>query len=202
MPTKPAGKFNAFSAVCTRPCTRTEVCGWPGCALTTTEQPAARAEAVSPPSTENAKGKLLAENMATGPSGTRTRCMAGWPAGGPPATAGSSVKAKAAPCCARPAKRRNWNAVRSNSPFNRGEPRPDSWSAKATKASRSDSMAVAKALSKAARVAPSLHCQSAKAAWAACTAASMSALEEAVKAAPKGWPVRASKDCKVVMVFL
>ena len=38
---------------------------------------AASAEAVSPPSTENANGKLLAENMATGPNGTRTRIMAG-----------------------------------------------------------------------------------------------------------------------------
>ena len=41
--------------------------GWP---LTTTGQPAASAEAVSPPATENASGKLLAPNTATGPTGT------------------------------------------------------------------------------------------------------------------------------------
>ena len=35
--------------------------------MTTTGQPAASAEAGSPPSTEKAKGKLLAANIATGP---------------------------------------------------------------------------------------------------------------------------------------
>ena len=39
---------------------------WP---LTTTGQPAARAEAVSPPAVEKASGKLLAPKTATGPSG-------------------------------------------------------------------------------------------------------------------------------------
>ena len=37
------------------------------CALTITGQPAARADAVSPPATEKARGKLLAPNTATGP---------------------------------------------------------------------------------------------------------------------------------------
>jgi hypothetical protein len=44
----------------------------PGCAewpLTTTGQPAASAEAVSPPATEKASGKLLAPNTVTGPAG-------------------------------------------------------------------------------------------------------------------------------------
>src|SRR5262245_47517182 len=43
--------------------------GWLGCAFTTTGQPAASALAVSPPATENASGKLLAPNTATGPNG-------------------------------------------------------------------------------------------------------------------------------------
>ena len=47
----------------------TEVCGCPSCALTTTGQPAASADAVSPPATENANGKLDAANTATGPTG-------------------------------------------------------------------------------------------------------------------------------------
>ena len=46
---------------------RADVRGWPSCALTTTGQPAASADAVSPPATENANGKLLAANTATGP---------------------------------------------------------------------------------------------------------------------------------------
>src|SRR6185436_18225221 len=47
--------------------TSSEVPGCAGCALTTTGQPAASAEAVSPPPTEKASGKLLAPNTATGP---------------------------------------------------------------------------------------------------------------------------------------
>ena len=48
--------------------------GWP---LTTTGQPAASAEAVSPPAVENASGKLLAPNTATGPIGTSIRRTSG-----------------------------------------------------------------------------------------------------------------------------
>jgi hypothetical protein len=59
--------------------------GWALCALTMTGQPAASAEAVSPPATEKASGKLLAPNTATGPSGIwRWRKSArgsGWRAG-------------------------------------------------------------------------------------------------------------------------
>src|SRR5688572_3509435 len=51
--------------------------GWDGCALTTTGQPAARAEAVSPPGTLKAKGKLLAAKTATGPIGTTVRRRSG-----------------------------------------------------------------------------------------------------------------------------
>ena len=48
--------------------------GWP---LTTTGQPAASADAVSPPAVENASGKLLAPNTATGPIGTSIRRTSG-----------------------------------------------------------------------------------------------------------------------------
>src|SRR5690606_41837512 len=49
---------------CARCCGR---CGCPGCSLNTTEHPAASDLAVSPPAVENANGKLLAPNTATGP---------------------------------------------------------------------------------------------------------------------------------------
>ena len=63
----PSGRPAALTAsVMARP-TSSEVPGWASCALTTTGQPAARADAVSPPATENASGKLLAPNTATGP---------------------------------------------------------------------------------------------------------------------------------------
>ena len=50
---------------------------WPEWALTITEQPTARADAVSPPATENANGKLEAEKTATGPMGRRMRRRSG-----------------------------------------------------------------------------------------------------------------------------
>ena len=169
MPRTPAGR----PCCCTTPCasfmTSRESPGWPGCALTTTVQPAASAAAVSPPSTENANGKLLALNIATGPSGTRTRARRGRPAGGAPATASSSVKAKASPCSALSAKPRSWNAVRSSSPFRRPGPSPVSPSASGTSRSRAPSSASARPRSSRARVAPLLVAQAgaASAAWRA-----------------------------------
>ena len=47
----------------------TDRCGCAGCALATTGQPAASADAVSLPRTPKANGKLLAPNTATGPKG-------------------------------------------------------------------------------------------------------------------------------------
>src|SRR5690606_13685136 len=49
--------------------TNSPVPGWEGCPFTTTGQPLAKADAVSPPATENAKGKLLAPNTPTAPKG-------------------------------------------------------------------------------------------------------------------------------------
>ncbi|MNL51220.1 hypothetical protein D3C87_1742990 [compost metagenome] len=51
--------------------TRSAVAMCPLWALNTTGQPAANAEAVSPPAVENANGKLLAPNTATGPRAMR-----------------------------------------------------------------------------------------------------------------------------------
>src|SRR5690349_7983044 len=65
----PAGSpVSATASVMARPI-NSEVPGWASWALTTTGHPAASAEAVSPPATENASGKLLAPNTATGPRG-------------------------------------------------------------------------------------------------------------------------------------
>ena len=65
----PSGRPWAWTAVRMARPTNSEVPGCAGCALTITGAPAARAEAVSPPATEKASGKLLAEKTATGPSG-------------------------------------------------------------------------------------------------------------------------------------
>ncbi|MNN65631.1 hypothetical protein D3C81_1811460 [compost metagenome] len=67
----PAGipVFSAARMIASATCSA--VAMWPPWALNTTGQPAARADAVSPPAVENAKGKLLAPNTATGPSPIR-----------------------------------------------------------------------------------------------------------------------------------
>ncbi len=79
----PSGAPAPASAPATMRAVATEVCGWPSCAFTTTGQPAASADAVSPPATENAKGKFDAEKTATGPTGRTIRRSPGTPwAGG------------------------------------------------------------------------------------------------------------------------
>ncbi len=65
----PGGAPTPASASATICPVSTEVRGCPSCALTTTGQPAASADAVSPPATENANGKFDAANTATGPTG-------------------------------------------------------------------------------------------------------------------------------------
>ncbi len=51
--------------------------GWPDGALATTGQPAASAEAVSPPATEKARGKFEAPKTATGPTAIWRRRRSG-----------------------------------------------------------------------------------------------------------------------------
>ena len=84
----PAGAPTEASASMTICAVRADSSGWPGCALTTTGEPAARAAAVSPPATEKANGKLLAAYTATGPIETRSRRRSGF---GPSTQSGSAV---------------------------------------------------------------------------------------------------------------
>ena len=56
-----------LSPATTAACIARQVFGCEGCALTTTGQPAARADALSPPITENANGKLLAAKIPATP---------------------------------------------------------------------------------------------------------------------------------------
>ncbi len=65
----PSGIPVFFAAVIIASATIAEVPGCAGCPLKITGQPEAKAEAVSPPATEKASGKLLAPKTATGPMG-------------------------------------------------------------------------------------------------------------------------------------
>ncbi len=129
---------------------RTENPGCPGCALTTTGQPAARALAVSPPATEKANGKLDAAKTATGPSGTsmRRRSVCGGTACG---SGPSSVASQNAPSRRTSANRSNCAAVRASSPVRRGRPSAVSASASATSSSEWSRSAWPRAASSAAR---------------------------------------------------
>ncbi|MNT23718.1 hypothetical protein D3C72_1591490 [compost metagenome] len=81
----PSGRSQSRTACCMARPTSSEVPGCAEWALTITGQPAARAEALSPPATEKARGKLLAPNTATGPSGMlrrrRSTFGSGWRSG-------------------------------------------------------------------------------------------------------------------------
>src|SRR6185312_7376360 len=79
----PAGAPALANADCASTVTAAERRGWPGWALTITGHPVARADAVSPPSTENAKGKFDAAYTATGPTGTSIRLNSGRGGTGP-----------------------------------------------------------------------------------------------------------------------
>ena len=77
MANTPAGSPQAATALETAPATRSDVPGCRRCAFTTTGLPVHSALAVSPPATENARGKLLEPNTTTGPIGTFTRLRSG-----------------------------------------------------------------------------------------------------------------------------
>ncbi|KAG1245188.1 hypothetical protein G6F68_015163 [Rhizopus microsporus] len=83
----------ATAAWITRP-TISEAPGWALWALTMTGQPAASADAVSPPATEKASGKLLAPKTATGPSGTLARRRSARGSGWRSGWAGSMVASR------------------------------------------------------------------------------------------------------------
>src|SRR5271168_700135 len=74
----PAGNAHSWTAALTTLPTRAEVSGCAGWAFTITGQPTAKAEAVSPPATEKASGKLLAPKTTTGPRGTNRERILGF----------------------------------------------------------------------------------------------------------------------------
>ncbi len=118
--------------------------------MTTTGQPAASAEAVSPPATENANGKLLAANTATGPMARSTRRRSG--RGGTVSGLGESMVASTKlPSRSTSPNSRSWLVVRFSSVVSRGSPSAVSPSAVDSSRSASASKASATWSSTAAR---------------------------------------------------
>ena len=165
----PSGKRVAASASRITPATRCDVSGCAGCARSTTGQPTASAEAVSPPATENASGKLLAANTAAGPRATsceRTSGRGGVRAG----SAASTRVSRQASCSARSANCRSCVQVRVRSPLRRASGNALSRWTVSSRLSPSASMPSAIARSRRARSAPG-RCENSRNAAAAPLAA-------------------------------
>src|SRR5581483_7658077 len=96
------------------------------CAFTTTGHPEASAEAVSPPATENASGKLLAQKIATGPSGNSIDRTSGFGNGWREGSAVSTRASTHQPSSTIAAKKRNCVAVRPRSIRTRASGKADS----------------------------------------------------------------------------
>src|SRR5580693_8870121 len=147
----PAGSPLAATARVTAAATISEVPGWASCALTTTGQPAARAEAVSPPATEKASGKLLAANTATGPMGTRRDRTSGRRAGLRSGSAWSMRAPFQLPSRSAAANSRSCPVVRPTSPVSRGRGRPVSRWARSAASAPTASISSAASSSRRAR---------------------------------------------------
>ncbi len=96
--------------------TISEVLIWPEWPFITTGQPAAKAEAVSPPAVENANGKLLAAKTATGPIGCNILRISTLGSGCLSGIALSILASTHEPSSTKSANIRNWPQVRPRSP--------------------------------------------------------------------------------------
>ncbi len=162
--------------------------GCAGCALTSTGLPPASAEAVSPPATEKARGKLLAPKTTTGPSGRSMERMSGL--GG--VRAGSAVSMRAAtqePSSTTEAKSRSCMQVRASSPFRRGSGRAVSCCARAVISAAAALSASAMRRSSFPRSAPEVRARIGKASLAAWTARSTLAAVAEWKAGSSACPL-------------
>ncbi len=95
--------------------------GWAGCALKTTGQPAARAEAVSPPAVEKASGEVAGSEDGNGAE--RAQHGAGCQGAGRGLRSGRAGSMRALtqePSSRTEAKRRSWLEVRAVSPVSAG----------------------------------------------------------------------------------
>ncbi len=171
----PSGTPACAAAASTARAASSDVPGWAGCAFTTTGQPAARAETVSPPATEKARGKFEAPKTATGPSGTSMRRRSGFGAGLRSGRARSIRASTHEPSSTRSANRRAWFTVRARSPSSRGRGSAVSARARSRRSSPRATSCSAIARRKAARRPGGRAPNASKAASAARAAASTSA---------------------------
>ena len=179
--------------------------------------PVASADAVSPPTTENARGKLLEPNTTTGPRGTSIRRRSGLGTGWRLGAAWSIRASTQEPSRATWANSLSWLTVRARSPVSRARGRPVSRCARVSRSSPSATISSAMRSSKAARCSPVVCRKSSKAVLACCSAESTSwtpaarnpgsssrllsgLLARKVSPPPGiGWPAIRLRPCIVVM---
>ena len=168
----PSGRPASATAARSSRATSSPVPGCDGWPLTITGQPAASADAVSPPAVENASGKLEAPNTATGPSGTRMRRTSGFGIGFASGSGWSMIASASSPASTIAANASSWPQVRSSSERRRGvSGRPVSASHTATISSPAARRRAAAPRSSAARLARSRSAPDRWTAAAASTAA-------------------------------
>ena len=119
---QPAGRPTLASAARTARPSISQVPGCAGWALTTTGQPAASAQIVSVPTTEMAKGKLLAPKTTMGPMGSITRRTSGLGRGWRSGMAWSILASAHEPSRIRLAKSLHCPTARPRSPVQRANP--------------------------------------------------------------------------------
>src|SRR5436189_8435 len=112
----PSGIPVLRAAVCIALPTIADVAGCELCAFTITGHPAASAEAVSPPATENANGKLLAPKTTTGPRAININRRSGFGTGAWPGIAVSILASTQEPSFTNAANIFNWLTVLPLSP--------------------------------------------------------------------------------------
>ena len=183
----PPGSPQAPTARQTAVATSSAVPGWPLCALTITGLPVASADAVSPPATENARGKLLEPKTTTGPSGTSIRRRSGLGTGWRLGAAWSIRASTQEPSRATWANSLSWFTVRARSPVSRARGRPVSRCARVSSSSPSATISSAMRSSRAARCSPVVCRRTSKAAPASRSAESTSCAPAAKKSGSSSW---------------
>ncbi len=188
----PAGSPHSRTAAWIVRPTSSDVPGCAPCALTITGHPAASADAVSPPATENASGKLDAPNTATGPiailrsrrstRGSGLRC----------ARAGSMRASMKPPSRTTAANSASCPTVRARSPSIRARGSPDSAAQRSISASPSATMCRPIASRNAARASRLVSRYASNASSASAHAASRSCRLAPPNAGSSGAPVAAS----------
>src|SRR5919199_1698606 len=189
----PAGIPASSHARTTARAVNSEVQGGAGWAFTMTGWPAASAEAVSPPATEKARGKLLAPKTTTVPMGISIRRRSGFGMGFLSGSARSMVASTQDPSPTRSANMRSCATVRARSPVSLWAGRPVSAEARSISSSPRATISSATASRNSAVSSGDFRRNSSNAPSASAKARPTSAPPASQKGGSSCWPSEGSK---------